>query len=136
MLDRSRYDTARGPRVADKTILKLEYKKFNTFLFDYLRSLNRGWIFMKMKHKYPVGTVLNFVMSISGMDEPLKLSGTVVHHGVNDEGKEGVGVRLTADGGAAADLRRRIGAHARQLFGEQLAGRIMAVAEAQDRGAE
>lgn len=122
--------------MTDKTILKLEYKKFNTFLFDYLRALNRGWIFMKMKHKYPIGTALHFVMSVTGMDEPLKFSGTVVHHGVNDEGKEGVGVRLTADGGSAADLRRHIGEHARRLFGEHLAGRIMAVAEAQGRDEE
>jgi Tfp pilus assembly protein PilZ len=118
--------------VTDKTTLRLEYKKFNTFLFDYLRSLSRGWIFMKMKHKYPIGADLSFVITSAGIDKPLTIPGTVIFHGLNDEGKDGVGIRLKLTGEAAANLRRVIGAPCRELFGERLAGRILALAENHD----
>lgn len=115
--------------MTDKTTLRLEYKKFNTFLFDYLRSLSRGWIFMKMKHKYPLGADLSFVITSAGIDKPLTIPGTVVYHGLNDEGKDGVGIRLKLEGEAAANLRRVIGQTCGTLFGERLADRIMAIAE-------
>lgn len=118
--------------MTEKTTLRLEYKKFNTFLFDYLRSVSRGWIFMKMRHKYPVGADLSFVITSSGLEKPITIPGTVTYHGQNDEGKEGVGIRLKLEGEAAVNLRRTIGDTCRELFGERLAGRILAIAESHE----
>ncbi|HOW50820.1 MAG TPA: hypothetical protein PLV42_02115 [bacterium] len=115
--------------MTDQTTLRLEYKKFNTFLFDYIRSLSRGWIFMKMKHRYPLGADLNFVITSAAIDRSFTIPGTVVYHGVNEEGKEGVGIRLRWEGVQADDLRRTIAQTACLLFGERLAGRIMMIAE-------
>lgn len=122
--------------MTDKTTLRLEYKKFNTFLFDYLRSLSRGWIFMKMKHKYPVGTDLSFVITSAGVEKPLTIPGTVIFHGLNDEGKDGVGIRLKLEGETVANLRRVVDRACRELFGERLAGRILAITEPHDRSSD
>jgi hypothetical protein len=85
---------------------------------------------MKMKHKYPVGTDLHFVITSAGIDHALTIPGTVVYHGLNDEGKDGVGIRLRLDAEASSQLRGVMDRVCREHFGDRLAVRILAVAGA------
>ncbi len=86
---------------------------------------------MKMKHRYPLGTVLTFLITVAGIDRILTLTGEVVFHGLNEEGKEGVGIRLLFDGETDISLRQAIKERCVVVFGERLAERIAAVTEAQ-----
>lgn len=123
-----------GTIVSEKTTIRLEYRKFTTFLVHYVKSLSRGWLFMNMKNRYPLGTNLTFLITVTGIDRILTLTGDVVHHGVNDEGKEGVGIRLTLDQETSDALRRTVEERCRALFGEWISDRIMALAEVDSAG--
>ena len=85
---------------------------------------------MKMKHKYPMGTELTFLITVAGLDRVLSVTGTVVHHGTDDDGREGIGLRLASGEESVGLLRRVVEERCRDLFGERIAGRIMAVAGA------
>ncbi len=89
---------------------------------------------MNMKNRYPLGTNLTFLITVTGIDRILTLTGDVVHHGVNDEGKEGVGIRLTLDQETSDALRRTVEERCRALFGEWISDRIMALAEVDSAG--
>ena len=81
----------------EDTTLRIEYKKFNTFLFDYIKTINQGWLFMKMKHKYAIGTQIKFQFNVSGINKKFDILGKVVYDGKNEEGKDGIGISLDAD---------------------------------------
>lgn len=115
--------------MSDKTIVRIEYKRFNTFLSDYLRSINRGWLFMKMKHKYPVGTKVTFLITVGEDKQPLALEGTAAYHGTSDEGKEGVGFYVSSDSEESEKVKKRVETQCREIFGENLTSRIMALVE-------
>ena len=81
----------------ERTSLMIEYKKFNTFFMDFIKNINRGYLFMKMKHKYPIDTDLDFKVIVAGFDSEIKFQGKVVYHGINEKGKDGIGIFLTID---------------------------------------
>ncbi len=74
--------------------LRIEYKKFNTFLFDFIKTINQGWLFMKMKHKYAIGTEILFQLKVSDIESLIDIKGTVIYHGLNEEQKEGIGIKI------------------------------------------
>ncbi len=92
----------------ETTSLMIEYKKFNTFFMDYVKTINRGYLFMKMKHKYPIDTHLEFKVIVAGFDSEINFKGTVVFHGLNEKGKDGIGIFLDIDDETNKKIKEKI----------------------------
>ena len=58
-------------------VLKVEYKRVNTFFFDYTKNISKGGLFIKTKKPLEVGTLFLFKLFVPGLDEPLELRGEV-----------------------------------------------------------
>jgi len=57
--------------------LKVEYKKVNTFFFDYTRNISKGGTFIRTERPLPRGTEFLFKLVIPHLPEPLTLRGQV-----------------------------------------------------------
>lgn len=109
----------------ENTTLRIEYKKFNTFLFDYLKTISQGWLFMKMKHKYPVGTVLNLHLTVANIEKSIGIKCTVIFQGDNEEGKEGIGLKVFIEKHTADYLYKAIKKVCMEKYGEHWGSMIM-----------
>jgi type IV pilus assembly protein PilZ len=58
-------------------VLKVEYKRLNTFFYDYTKNISKGGIFIKTKKPLPVGTGFLFKLFVPGLADPLSLRGEV-----------------------------------------------------------
>ncbi|MCB9556764.1 MAG: TIGR02266 family protein [Deltaproteobacteria bacterium] len=58
--------------------LKVEYRKLNTFLFDYTRNISKGGTFINTTKPLPVGTEFVFCMLVPQLEDPLELRGRVM----------------------------------------------------------
>jgi type IV pilus assembly protein PilZ len=58
-------------------VLKVEYKRLNTFFNDYTRNISKGGIFIKTPKPLGVGTGFIFKLFVPGLDEPIELRGEV-----------------------------------------------------------
>ncbi len=58
-------------------VLKVEYKRVNTFFSDYTKNISKGGLFIKTKTPLPVGTLFLFKLFVPGLDAPLQLRGEV-----------------------------------------------------------
>lgn len=74
--------------------IKIEYKKFNSFLKDYIRTMSRGWLFMRIQEQYREGDEVNFSIKVNGLQQELKAVGNVVFNGKNSEGVSGTGLKF------------------------------------------
>ena len=74
--------------------IKIEYKKFNSFLKDYIRTMSRGWLFMRLQEQYNDGAEVYFSIKVSGLERELKARGNVVFNGKNAEGISGSGLKF------------------------------------------
>jgi|GEM_PF-1671221 len=77
--------------------IKIEYKKFNSFLKDYIRTMSRGWLFMRIQEQYNDGDEVYFSIKVSGLKHELKAKGKVVFNGKNAEGISGSGLKFIFD---------------------------------------
>jgi type IV pilus assembly protein PilZ len=57
--------------------LKVEYRRLNTFFYDYTRNISKGGTFIKTKKPLPVGTMFLFKLFVPALNEPLVLRGEV-----------------------------------------------------------
>ena len=57
--------------------LKVEYRRLNTFFYDYTRNISKGGTFIKTKRPLPVGTMFLFKLFVPALTEPLVLRGEV-----------------------------------------------------------
>ncbi len=104
--------------------LKIEYKKFNSFLKDYVKNLNRGWIFLRMAKTYAKGATVDFSFRVSDIPEELRASGTVVFSGVNSDGVKGVGIKLEFDENSKKFLNKTIPFEIKEKYGEVWGSKI------------
>lgn len=58
-------------------VLKVEYKRLNTFFNDYTRNISKGGIFIRTSKPLGVGTSFVFKLFVPGMAEPMELRGEV-----------------------------------------------------------
>ena len=72
MADDDRRREARAP-----IELKVEYKRLNTFFYDYTKNISKGGTFIKTERPLGIGTVFLFKLMIPAQDEPLALRGEV-----------------------------------------------------------
>ena len=57
--------------------LKVEYRRLNTFFYDYTRNISKGGTFIKTKKPLPIGTMFLFKLFVPPLAEPMVLRGEV-----------------------------------------------------------
>ena len=57
--------------------LKVEYKRLNTFFYDYTKNISKGGTFIKTEKPLDVGTIFLFKLMLPAQSEPLALRGEV-----------------------------------------------------------
>ena len=83
--------------------LKVEYRRLNTFFFDYTRNISKGGTFIRTARPLPVGTRFRFKLVVPGLAEPLLLVGEVrwvrgpEEASAREAVEPGMGIRLLHD---------------------------------------
>lgn len=98
--------------------LKIEYRKFNSFLKDYIRMMNRGWLFMRINEDYPSGKAVSFEIKVAELEKELRATGIVAFSGLNDQGNPGIGFKFNFDEETASYLNDRIPQGIKDRYGE------------------
>ncbi|MCA9670100.1 MAG: TIGR02266 family protein [Myxococcales bacterium] len=117
-------ESRRHPRTPIE--LKVEYRKLNTFFFDYTRNISKGGTFIKTPRPLEIGTEFVFKLAVPRLDEPLTLKGRVrwiVEEGtVSPDGDDepGMGIEFVY---ASDEERDRIEGTVESLMKEQLGER-------------
>ena len=57
--------------------LKVEYKRLNTFFYDYTKNISKGGTFIKTDKPLEVGTIFLFKLMLPSQPEPIALRGEV-----------------------------------------------------------
>ena len=57
--------------------LKVEYKRLNTFFYDYTKNISKGGTFIKTDKPLEIGTIFLFKLMLPSQVEPLALRGEV-----------------------------------------------------------
>src|SRR2546430_16747371 len=57
--------------------LKVEYKRLNTFFYDYTKNISKGGTFIKTDKPLDIGTVFLFKLLLPSQAHPLALRGEV-----------------------------------------------------------
>jgi type IV pilus assembly protein PilZ len=57
--------------------LKVEYKRLNTFFYDYTKNISKGGTFIKTERPLGIGTVFLFKLTVPAQASPLELRGEV-----------------------------------------------------------
>lgn len=88
--------------------LRVEYKKVNSFLFDYTQNISKGGTFIKTDKPLPLGTEFVFKLQVPYLDEPLTLRGQVKWIGTDlgpdaTEGEPGMGIEFIYGGPSERD---------------------------------
>ena len=87
--------------------LKVEYKRLNTFFYDYTKNISKGGTFIKTDKPLDIGTIFLFKLMVPSRDAPLALRGEVrwvVKDGsprppeVAADHDPGMGIRFVYDG--------------------------------------
>ena len=77
--------------------IKIEYKKFSSFLKDYIKSLSRGYLFLISDEEHSIGESFAFSIKVSALGKPLSAKGTVIFAGENDIKEKGIGLEFAFD---------------------------------------
>jgi type IV pilus assembly protein PilZ len=97
--------------------LKVEYKRLNTFFYDYTKNISKGGTFIKTDRPLDVGTVFLFKLMLPSQAEPLALRGEVrwvVRPGqplppeAPPGHESGMGIRFVYDGAEQRDALERL----------------------------
>jgi type IV pilus assembly protein PilZ len=70
--DKDRRREARAP-----IELKVEYKRLNTFFYDYTKNISKGGTFIKTERPLDIGTIFLFKLMVPSREEPIALRGEV-----------------------------------------------------------
>jgi type IV pilus assembly protein PilZ len=57
--------------------LKVEYKRLNTFFYDYTKNISKGGTFIKTEKPLGIGTIFLFKLVVPTQADPLALRGEV-----------------------------------------------------------
>src|SRR5688572_21486828 len=97
--------------------LKVEYKRLNTFFYDYTKNISKGGTFIKTDKPLDIGTIFLFWRMLPAMSAPIALRGEV-RWGVKEgqpvppqvaEGHEaGMGIKFVYDSLDQREQREQI----------------------------
>ena len=81
--------------------LQVEYKRLNTFFYDYTKNISKGGTFIKTDRPLPVGTMFVFRLLVPKLDSPLVFHGEVswivkvkAAPGAAEDAEPGMGIRF------------------------------------------
>ena len=57
--------------------LKVEYKRLNTFFYDYTKNISKGGTFIKTEKPLDIGTIFLFKLQVPSREAPFALRGEV-----------------------------------------------------------
>jgi len=86
--------------------LKVEYKRLNTFFYDYTKNISKGGTFIKTDRPLDIGTPFVFELRVPGADDPIQLRGEVrwvvrtgepIPPSTSDGQDPGMGIRFVYD---------------------------------------
>ena len=77
--------------------IKIEYKKFSSFLKDYIKSLSRGYLFLISDEEHSIGESFAFSIKVPALGQPLSAKGTVIFAGDNGMSEKGIGLEFSFD---------------------------------------
>ncbi|HEX3902381.1 MAG TPA: TIGR02266 family protein [Polyangia bacterium] len=87
--------------------LKVEYKRLNTFFYDYTKNISKGGTFIKTDKPLDIGTIFLFKLMVPSRDTPFALRGEVrwvIKDGsprppeIPDDHEPGMGIRFVYEG--------------------------------------
>ena len=105
----------------ENDIVKIEYKKFSSFLKDYIKSLSHGFLFLLSDEEHSVGELFSFSIKVAGMVKPLSADGRVIYAGNNSSGEKGIGLEFSFD----EDSKKYISENLHEIISEKY-GKICA----------
>jgi|SRR4051794_25511719 type IV pilus assembly protein PilZ len=94
--------------------LKVEYKRLNTFFYDYTKNISKGGTFIKTDKPLDIGTIFLFKLMLPSQASPIALRGEVrwvvkegepLPPGVPAGHEAGMGIKFVYD---TADQRREL----------------------------
>jgi Tfp pilus assembly protein PilZ len=115
--------TDEGEKMADQNI-KIDYKKLNSFLKDYIRMMKRGWLFLIINDDYRPGDSITFNIKVAGLEKELSAQGAVIYKGPNEKGSEGVGLKFSFDEKSSELLSVNLKKLILEKYGDVWGGRI------------
>jgi type IV pilus assembly protein PilZ len=71
--------------------LKVAYKRMNAFFADYTRDISKGGIFIKSESPLPMGSEIEFEITLPKRPTPIELTGKVAW----SEPSRGMGIQFT-----------------------------------------
>lgn len=76
--------------------LKVTYRDFDRFFTEYTANISRGGMFIRTETPHERGSLIDLLLYVSGLDEPIKISGEVVHRDCFNRNMEdaGIGVKF------------------------------------------
>lgn len=107
--------------------ITIDYKKFNSFIKDYMKMMKRGWLFLIISEGYNIGDKLTFGIKVAGLDKELGAEGVVVYSGQNKKGSEGIGMRFSFNNVSKEYLSDRLDTLIRQKYGETWGSKICSI---------
>ena len=110
--------------------LRVEYKRFNTFLADYTKNISRGGTFIATKKPLPRGTEFRFELTVPKLPKPLSLKGKVMWTTTAEDASRanpsGMGIEFLFDSDSdRQDMASLVERVIREQFGESLAERLL-----------
>lgn len=81
----------------EDNIVKIEYKKFSSFLKDYIKSLSRGYLFLISDEEHSLDEEFAFSIKVPAFENPLSAVGKVIFVGENDMKEKGIGMEFSFD---------------------------------------
>lgn len=124
-------DYRRHPRAPIE--LKVEYRKLNTFFYDYTRNISKGGTFIKTPRPLEVGTEFLFKLTVPQLEKSLNLKGRVMWVVTEDEAasdpqrpEPGMGIQFVYDADAQrVDIERTVEALMKEQLGERAHAKLM-----------
>jgi len=111
-------------------VLRVDYKRMNTFFADYAKNISKGGTFIHTNKPLDVGTRFVFVLSIPGQTDQLQLQGevmwTVDESRSTEDHPAGMGIRFNfADDAERDQLEKFVAKLMSDRLGTHVATRLL-----------
>ena len=81
----------------EEETVKIEYKKFSSFLKDCIKNFCRGYLFFVSDEEYSLGETFSFSIEAADLEKPLTANGKVIFVGENGMKEKGAGLEFSFD---------------------------------------
>lgn len=117
--------------------LQVEYKRLNTFFYDYTKNISKGGTFIKTDRPLPIGTMFVFRLFVPRLEAPLVLHGEVrwivkveSAPGAEEGAEPGMGIRFVYnDESSRQDVDHRVERLMTETLGPLIASHLRGQSE-------